>query len=149
MATMASSRRSSPEEEIRQALLFTLLEKGYPRPLISVEKELKSLPHLAHLLTLPKRRLDLLVFAKAETGLLPLLLIECKAVPLTERSKRQLLGYNRYVGAPFVALANKEEVQVGVFNPEEGNFHFSKGLPAYEELLAHLTCAQAESPEGR
>ena len=129
----------TPEEVIRQLLIRQMVDQlGYPRALLAIEKELSQLPHLA--LTpakeLPKRRIDLLVFAKDAVGaLVPLMLVECKAVPLTPKFAQQVLGYNSFVGAPFVTLANAEQILTGFFDSQAGVFRFEKGLPAFKNIL--------------
>ena len=93
-----------PEEEVRAKLVEHLVKSlGYPRALIAIEKELLSLPHIHEG---PKRRLDLLVYAKNGT---PLLLVECKAEKIDEKTLEQALGYNYLVKAPFVAIVGKDK----------------------------------------
>ena len=128
----------TPEECIRQGLLGKMVEElGYPQSFIAVEKELSELPHLR--LTskdaIPNRRADVIVFAKKvhpDHPLYPLLMIECKAVPLTPKFAQQVIGYNSVVKAPFLALANQEQVMTGFI--EGGHFHFEPGLPPYLDL---------------
>ncbi|MGE3954701.1 MAG: type I restriction enzyme HsdR N-terminal domain-containing protein [Parachlamydiales bacterium] len=120
---------STPEEQVRQHLIAQLLKLGYPPSLIAVEKALSELPHLQGQ-TLPNRRLDCLCYANAET---PLLLIECKAEALTPDAERQLIGYNGYVGAPYLALVNGSEARFG--QRREGEWHFISGLVPYARLL--------------
>jgi hypothetical protein len=113
------------EEGVRQHVLNHLIDDlGYPACLISVEKELKSFHVQA-----PKRRLDILVFKNIEGDLKPFLLIECKAVALTSRVENQVLGYNHFVRAPFVAVVNESEARFGEFI--EGRWVFSPGFPLY------------------
>jgi hypothetical protein len=126
---------ATPEEHIRQHLLLYMLESlGYPRRYITVEKEIALLPHLkSGLMTdIAKRRADILVCAPKSFA--PLLLIECKAVPLTETCMQQVIGYNSFVDAPFVSLANGEEVLTGHYQSQTQTYHFEKGLPSFESL---------------
>lgn len=97
-----------------------LAELGYSKELMAVEKELSELSHLdpALRLKVPKRRIDLLCFAKEGSLLIPLLLVECKAVPLTERMKRQVMGYNYYVKARHVALVSHKSAWFGTATSE-------------------------------
>lgn len=123
---------ATPEEIVRQKLLSMMVsDLGFPKDLIAVEKELSLLPHLKGKKGLPKRRSDVLCFAKGihqEYPLFPLLLIECKEGDLNQDAYEQALGYNHYVQAPYVGLAGKE----GAFmiHPERVPF-----LPKYTELL--------------
>lgn len=132
--------KSRPEELIRQAILKEMVERlGYPPAYIAIEKELKSLPHLQleEQKLLPKRRLDIVVFAKT-SALFPLLLVECKATtPLSIEFASQVIGYNAVVQAPFVAIANEEQVLLGRW--EEGHFRFTEGLPHYHALCSAVT----------
>ena len=132
---------ATPEEHVRQGVLKKMIyELGYPKALICVEKELKELPHLAHVST-PRRRIDILCYAKEihpAYPLYPLLLIECKAGAIDAQAKEQLTGYNSSVGAYFIALAAPSEVQFGYLDKKSGRTLFHPGLPAYQELLAWI-----------
>ncbi|MCC5831691.1 MAG: type I restriction enzyme HsdR N-terminal domain-containing protein [Chlamydiales bacterium] len=130
-----------PEEVIRQELIQKMVgELGYPLSLLSVEKELSLLPHLRQVQSeTPKRRADLIAFAKEihpDHPLFPLLMVECKAVPLTPKFANQVVGYNSVVKAPYLALANGEQVLTGHFDSIAGHFRFESGLPSYKMLLA-------------
>lgn len=119
----------TPEEKVRQALLHLMLNSlGYPASLIGVEISLGCVPSLMQT-KLPQRRADIIVFAN---DISPLLLIECKAVPLTQASISQAVGYNLFVKAPYIALVNQIEIKTGVFQDKE--WVFKKGLPRYENL---------------
>lgn len=128
-----------PEEQLRISLVEYMVQKlGYPRELISLEKEIALLPHLSHLpkKTIPKRRIDILVFAKGEEGMRPLLMIECKAVALNESHVQQLISYNTFVQAPFIALVNEEEqLFVRAHADLKMKSQFQKGFVCYADLL--------------
>jgi hypothetical protein len=84
---------ATPEERVRQALLQRMLkELGFPRGLLVVEAEL----------FLIKRRADLLCYDYSHA---PLLVVECKTVPVVSQAQEQLFGYNSIIGAPFLCLA--------------------------------------------
>jgi hypothetical protein len=123
---------ATPEEQVRQRLLRQLIDQlGYPVALMAVEKELRALPHLAHHCSpLPRRRADLIVFAPGE--LEPLLLVECKAVPLTPAVINQALGYNFYVAAPVVAILNSDAICTAWWRGED--YVYKSHLPAFDEL---------------
>jgi hypothetical protein len=132
-----------PEERVRQRLVSYLVESlGYPRSLILTEQALHQLPHLrGSKAKLPLRRLDILCYASdihPEHALYPLLLIECKAVPLNSRTRQQVIGYNHYVGAHFLAIANAQEIQTGYFDVSQREYRFGQGLPTYEQLMDRL-----------
>jgi len=131
---------ATPEEEVRQRLLHDLISLlGYPHGLVAVEKELKQMPHLRlNPVEPPLRRADILCFGKEihpDYALYPLLLIECKAVKLTRKVINQVTGYNHYLKAYFIAVANQEEVQTGWYDKEKGDYTFIPRLPGYQELL--------------
>ena len=125
--------RKKPEEAVRQRLLFQMIEElGYPRSLIAVEKELKSFGVDGGII--PKRRVDLLCFHRS---LAPLLLIECKAERIDEKSILQVLGYNAVVKAPFLALARPGAILfISQKDPTSGSTWHTR-LPRFDELV-HL-----------
>lgn len=133
---------SLPEEKIRQALIHEMtLHLGYPLGSLAIEKSLSQLPHILSKYpfhTFPKRRADLIVFAKdlhPQHPIYPLLLIECKAVPLTDKVLRQIIGYNQYVGAYFIAAVNQTKTIFGWYDSQSQDFSFQEGLPTYTALL--------------
>lgn len=117
----------TPEEGVRQSCLRQLEVLGYPKSLMAVEKSLKELMGVARP---PKRRADILCFDPRGR---PLLLVECKAVPLTEAMQRQLMGYNFYIEAPFIALVSSS---LALFAAKNGPF--SEGLRPFAECVACL-----------
>lgn len=125
-----------PEERVRQALLKQMVHTlHFPKELIAVEMHLNALPFLSHLA--PDRRADVLVFGKnihPLYSLYPLLLIECKRGPFTQKALDQLMGYNHYVKAAFVALACKEQLKVA-FCHRKGEVQLLSFLPSYDQLL--------------
>lgn len=94
-----------------------MLALGFPRGLISVEKQINE------------RRYDIVSFTKE---MQPLIVIECKAGALDAAAKDQVFGYRSLIQAPFVALANGHQVHTF--------WHGSKGiqsvpfLPRFSEL---------------
>ena len=125
------SKKTFPEEKIRQSLIaFMQEELSYPKEMISVEKALSAFPHLKGK-KVPNRRFDIAVFGTKE--ILPLLVIECKAVPLNQKAFDQVIGYNHLVNAPFIALANGKEVITLI--KEGSEYRKVKGLPDYKVLL--------------
>ena len=125
--------RATPEEVVRQTWIQRMIkELHYPRELLAVEKELNALPHLAHEASLPLRRIDLLSFMKSADGIKPLLLIECKESELTQEAMDQVISYNHYVKAPFVAIVNPTQIRF------RSNTTEMCRLPSYHELLEAL-----------
>ena|ERR1700733_11542183 len=134
----------NPEELIRQFLLRQMVEKlGYPPALIAIEKELSRFSHfkVKSNKEIPKRRADIIVFTKRDGELYPLIMIECKAVPLTPKFAQQVIGYNAFIEAPFVALANEHHVLTGRYDTEAGMYRFEKGLPEFNQLRLCVSTA--------
>lgn len=130
------ARIATPEEKIRQKVLKILIEELlFPKEYIVVEKALSELPHLQEK-CVPKRRLDILCYFSAHDQLLPLLLIECKKSGLKSQAFTQVSGYNYWVGAPFVAVANQECILVKYFHIASNEMIVREGLPSYQDLIA-------------
>jgi len=108
---------------------------GFPKELLLIEKKLSEFPHLKGISALPERRADLVCFAKGihpEHSLFPLLLIECKRGRADKNAKAQVMGYNHFLQAPFVAIAG--EKQICLVHPEELSF-----LPPYSQLMERVS----------
>lgn len=129
-----------PEEKVRQRLVREMVEElGYPIGAIALEKSLSELPHLSTVRSLPKRRADLIVFSKdlhLSHPFYPLLLVECKAVSLTPKVLRQVVGYNQFVGACFIGVVSPSTSVFGWFEPNQPELSFFDTLPRYESLLS-------------
>jgi hypothetical protein len=130
---------ATPEEAVRQLLLEQLIHSlGFPRELISVEKGLRQMPHLCLQPNsrVPARRADIVCFAKSIAGpsLHPLLLIECKAVPITPAVMRQVVGYNHYMNASSIAVVNQTETRFGYFHPSRQEYVYTPEIPSYDQL---------------
>ena len=123
---------ATPEELIRQRLLQVMIGTWhYPAALISVEK---SLSELSWGRSVPNRRIDIVAYHKVGHELLPLLLIECKAVALQKESWGQLLGYNEAIQAPFFALMAGDD-----FYCFAADGTAVAALPYYDRLLSMVT----------
>ena len=89
--------KETAEELIRQKILQIMVrDLHFPPSMLAIEKELSLLPHLQLTPDVPKRRLDILAFAKNGEELFPLLLIECKAVKLTPQFAQLHLIQNNH-----------------------------------------------------
>lgn len=107
LSTLCAVRRIpvalTQEEGVRQALLSHLFQHGgYPASCTWVEVPIHFFVGKEKA---PKRRLDIVCFQKRDDSLEPLLLVECKACVPSKKAVVQLLGYNYFVKAPFVALS--------------------------------------------
>ena len=117
---------ATPEEMVRQKLLFFMVEDlGYPKQSLTVEKKLSE---VVQNVCVPNRRLDILCFSIKTMQ--PLLLVECKATPIRDRMFVQLMGYNTYIDAPLICLANYESIFVMW---KQGMIQ--RGIPTYSELV--------------
>lgn len=107
---------ATPEEIVRQLWLQRMIrELQYPKSLIAVEKKIPQL----------QRRIDILCY---DPDCKPLLLIECKCEDLDQKAIEQVVGYNHFVKAPFVAVVNEKEVRFQSMELDR--------LPTYPEMLA-------------
>lgn len=134
---------ASPEERVRQQLLHQMIHHlGFPFAYLSIEKALCQIPHLALKdCTIPNRRMDLVCFCKGihpKQELYPLLVVECKAIKLTKDSISQVIGYNHFIQAYFIALANGKEIKTGWYDPIKKGYTFIDFLPSYSSLLKAL-----------
>lgn len=131
--------KATPEEIVRQKLLQHMIrDLKFPKELISVEKELSQMPHLSQEPSPPERRADIICFAKEidpEHPLYPLLLVECKDAILNDAAIIQALGYNHFVKAHFVALANQKEVKLVLLDSVNESYRFLPYLPSFSDLL--------------
>lgn len=133
-----------PEEIVRQRLISHMVrDLSFPLPYLAVEQGLAQLPHMAlkDLKAIPNRRVDLLCYGKEihpQYPLYPLLVVECKAVPLTSKVLNQVAGYNHFLQAYFIAVANETEMRTGWYDVKKSSYQFVNGLPSYTALLASL-----------
>lgn len=127
--------RATPEERVRQALLWHMIESlGYPKQLIAVEQSLKKLPYASYTSEKPpSRRADVLCYLPT---LAPLLLMECKALDISTKCQRQLIGYNCYVKAPFIGFATPSQLILGSYCSATCSYSFSPNLPRYDALVS-------------
>lgn len=118
----------NPEEVVRQNYIKKLIDEGFNKNLIITEKKISQLPHLAlvNKKLLPNRRVDILCYAKDRADLKPYLLVECKAVKLTEPMKRQIIGYNYYVKAPMLVLVSVDEELRAIYDTELNDYRWIK-----------------------
>jgi hypothetical protein len=127
----------TPEERVRQSLIRHMTQNlGYPKGSLALEITLSQMPHLRHIspFQIPKRRADLVVLVPnfhPHFVLYPLLLIECKAIPLTHKAIRQVIGYNQFLQAYLIGLANEKERWLS-----ENNYQrVILDIPPYSQLL--------------
>lgn len=115
-------------------------ELGYPIHYLSIERKIDQLPHLAGE-KLPVRRSDIICYGEGihkDHALYPLLLIECKAVKITQKVLQQVIGYNHFLKSYFICAANDQQVLTGYQDSEAKKYSFFEGLPSYAQLLNAL-----------
>ena len=134
---------ATPEERIRQSLLKKMVGAlSYPKGLLTVEASLSRVcnKQIISVSKIPTRRLDIICFAKRKNSLVPLLIIECKEdASLVEAAWQQVLGYNHFVQAPFLAVAYPDGERFGY--PTEKGFVFLSRLPSYTDLIRAVNYA--------
>lgn len=134
---------ATPEEKVRQNLLAGMIHSlEFPAGNIMVEQGLKEMPHLAlSSLKMPIRRADIVVFAKGihpQYNLFPLVLIECKAIKLNDKVLNQALGYNHFLQAYYLAIANQDAIKTYWIDKSKEELSSVDFLPPYKQLLNSL-----------
>jgi hypothetical protein len=126
---------ATPEEIVRQKLIKHMIKLNYPKNLIAVEKDIKSLSYIKE--NISKRRADILVFANDKT-IYPLLLVECKK-KLDKKAIDQALGYNFHINAYFVTIADVNTVFTYFYDNTKKEYVKIDYLPKYEKLLIAIS----------
>lgn len=131
--------KAAPEELVRQALLRKMVgELGFPRELIAVEKELSDLVQDKSVLV-PQRRLDVVCFKKDLSLLLkPLLVVECKDEPLSQKAIDQVVGYNSFLQAPFLSIVTPDVQVMGYWDLALQQYVFKRGFPNYNQMTSKV-----------
>lgn len=65
-------------------------------------------------------------------------MVECKAIDFNKNVIYQVIGYNQFVKASFIAIANGEKILTGWYDGKEGQYRFIETLPSYEQLVNSL-----------
>lgn len=116
-----------PEEWVRQHVLNHLLfDKGYPRSLINVEKQL--------LVNSLRKRYDIVVY-KPDGKIA--LLVECKspATVISQQVFDQIARYNLSMESDFLMVTNGVDHYVCRMHIEERRYQFLEELPPYQLAL--------------
>ncbi|AJR04143.1 type I restriction enzyme HsdR N-terminal domain-containing protein [Siansivirga zeaxanthinifaciens] len=112
-----------PEEWVRQhCVLFLINEKGYPKSLINIEKEL--------IVNDLKKRYDIVVFNP--NGSIHLI-VECKApsVIINQSTFDQIAQYNRVLMADYLMVTNGLNHYYCKMNFEKECYDFLREIPNY------------------
>ncbi|WP_452223100.1 type I restriction enzyme HsdR N-terminal domain-containing protein [Lacinutrix chionoecetis] len=114
-----------PEEWVRQhCVKFLMEEKGYPKSLINVEKELK--------INDLKKRYDIVIF---NTDGSIHLIVECKApkIKVNQHTFDQIARYNLALNATYLMVTNGLNHYYCVMDFEAEKYHFLQDIPKYNE----------------
>lgn len=112
-----------PEEWVRQHCVnYLIKEKGYPKSLINVEKELK--------INDLKKRYDIVVFNP--DGSIHLI-VECKApkIKINQDTFDQIARYNITLNASYLMVTNGLNHYYCVMDFETEQYHFMQDIPNY------------------
>jgi len=114
----------TPEEWVRQHFAqFLVDQKGYPVPLIALEKQL-SINGL-------KKRTDIVVY---NTKGLPEIIVECKAPNITigQDTFDQIARYNLKLNAQYLIVTNGLEHYFCKMDVKNESYLFLKDIPNYQ-----------------
>lgn len=112
-----------PEEWVRQhCVMYLIHEKGYPKSLINVEKELQ--------INSLKKRYDIVVY---NTDGSIFLIVECKAphITINQNTFDQIARYNLTLNASFLMVTNGINHYYCQMDFKNECYHFLKDIPNY------------------
>jgi len=111
-----------PEELVRQLLIHYLIEKGYPKEKIQVEKGLN--------INGLYRRFDIIVYSQ---DFEPYLLVECKShtVSIDQTTFDQIANYNLAVRAPYLMVCNGVQTYCCKLDYKSKSFEHLTYIPDY------------------
>lgn len=112
-----------PEEWVRQhCVLYLMEEKGYPKSLINIEKEL--------IVNDLKKRYDIVVFNS--NGSIHLI-VECKApgIKINQQTFDQIAQYNKVLNANYLMVTNGLNHYYCQMDFENERYDFLKDIPVY------------------
>lgn len=113
----------TPEEWVRQHILhFLIIQKGYPKSLISIEKQVVVNKLI--------KRTDIVVYAKSG---LPHIIVECKApsVKISQNAFDQIARYNLKLNANFLIVSNGLVHYFAQLDTQNECFAFLQDIPKY------------------
>jgi len=116
----------TPEEWVRQHLISFLVQvKGFPLPVIGVEKQL--------MLNKMPKRFDLVIFNRNGS---PLILAECKApgVEISEKTFDQAARYNMLLKAEYFLITNGLEHYPCRLDYEKKQYVFIEDIPRFDQV---------------
>lgn len=117
----------TPEEWVRQNfLMYLIIEKNYPRSLITVEAGLKLYKRI--------KRTDIVVYDKQGN---PVLIVECKApgVSISRDVFDQIVRYNIALKVNYLIVTNGLDHYCCQLDYEKNTYNFVKKIPNYKFIL--------------
>ena len=114
----------TPEEWVRQhCIQYLIQEKGYPKSLINVEKELT--------INSLKKRYDIVIY---NTDGSIHLIVECKApkISINQKAFDQIARYNLELNATFLMVTNGLNHYYCNIDFEKESYNFLKEIPSYK-----------------
>lgn len=111
----------TPEEWVRQHVIYFLIEQGVPKGLIASEVSLKYHERA--------KRADIIVYGKDQQ---PVWIIECKAtdVPLSEAVFRQIASYNHTLKVEYLMMTNGLEHIYAHIDKQSGKLTYLTEFPS-------------------
>ena len=112
------------EELVRQSCILWLIDQGFSRNRLQVEKLIKI-----HGLT---RRFDIVVYDKQVR---PYILVECKApdVRIDQSTFDQIASYQMALNAPYLMVSNGISNYLAQMNHEVQQYRFFNEIPSWEK----------------
>lgn len=116
----------TPEEWVRQHFVqFLINELDYPASLIAIELGIK--------VNELSKRCDIVLHGSDGQ---PIMVVECKApdVRISQETFDQAARYNISLKVPYLVVTNGMQHFCCKINHIEGDFHYLKDIPTYDEL---------------
>ena len=117
----------TPEEWVRQNFInYLIIDKGYPRSLIKIEKTIQSFNKT--------KRCDAVIYSNEVK---PLVIVECKKIEtkISKKTFEQIAIYNSSILAEYLIITNGLDHFCIKFNFENNSHEFLNEIPTYKEIL--------------
>ena len=113
-----------PEELVRQSCILWLIDQGFSRNRLQVEKLIK--------INGLSRRFDIVVYYKEVR---PYILVECKApdVRIDQSTFDQIASYQMALNAPYLMVSNGISNYLAQMNHEVKQYRFFNEIPSWEK----------------
>jgi len=113
-----------PEELVRQTCILWMIDQGFSRNRLQVEKLIK--------INGLSRRFDIVVYDKEVR---PYILVECKApdVRIDQSTFDQIASYQMALNAPYLMVSNGISNYLAQMNHEVKQYRFFNEIPSWEK----------------